>query len=337
MGKKSSLSEEERSEIIRKLAEGLSSLEISRQLGRDHRTIKAFVEDPGKRRRHPDKSAYRKIKRPEITRLKRALHRRPLGTSREIFDDAGIPNISKKLRCATLRGLANWRSATKVPPISAVNKQKRLDWAQKYLTMDFTKVLFTDECRASLDGPDYWSRGWLAIGASRPVRVKRQQGGGGVMFWAGIIDDRLFGPFRVCKGVKMTAASYITFLDSHLRPWIGSLPTDVRSNLVFMHDNAPAHAAKKTTSFLDTIGISDEHLMIWPPSSPDLNPIENIWSLVKEKLYRESKQYNSLDELWQAICTACEAIKPEQIKNITYSMNSRLAKVLMNNGKYISM
>ncbi|CAI9721779.1 Hypothetical predicted protein [Octopus vulgaris] len=30
-----------------------------------------------------------------------------------------------------------------------------------------------------------------------------------------------------------------------------------------------------------------------PPSIPDLNPIENLWSIVKQKLYEGGKPYNS--------------------------------------------
>ena len=36
-----------------------------------------------------------------------------------------------------------------------------------------------------------------------------------------------------------------------------------------------------------------EEIMEWPPSSPDLNLIENLWSIVKIKLYRGEKHYNS--------------------------------------------
>ena len=62
---------------------------------------------------------------------------------------------------------------------------------------DFRNVLFTDECRATLDGPDGWSSGWILHGRQPGVRIRRQQGGGGVMFWAGIKGDTIIGPFKV--------------------------------------------------------------------------------------------------------------------------------------------
>lgn len=96
-------------------------------------------------------------------------------------------------------------------------QQKQLEWAKKYMKTNFQTVLFTDECRATLDGPDGWSSGWLVDGHHVPIRLRRQQGGGGVMFWAGIMGRELVGPFRVPKGVKMTSANYIEFLTDHFQ------------------------------------------------------------------------------------------------------------------------
>ena len=46
----------------------------------------------------------------------------------------------------------------------------------------------------TLDGPDGWSKGWVYNSDCCPTRMRRQQGGGGVMIWGGIIGDELVGP-----------------------------------------------------------------------------------------------------------------------------------------------
>lgn len=90
-----------------------------------------------------------------------------------------------------------------------------------------------------MDGPDGWSSGWLVNGHPVPTRMRRQQGGGGVMFWAGILGSETVGPFRFPDGVKMTSAKYVEFLNDHF------LNHAFRNKIIFMQDNAPSHAAKK--------------------------------------------------------------------------------------------
>ena len=67
---------------------------------------------------------------------------------------------------------------------------------------DMKHVLFTDKLRPTLDGPNGWSRGWVIRGDQCPTRIGRQEGGGGVMLWAGIVRNELVGPVRV--QVKVT-------------------------------------------------------------------------------------------------------------------------------------
>lgn len=58
---------------------------------------------------------------------------------------------------------------------------------------------------SGLYGPDGWARGWVISGQNPQHRFRRQQGGGGVMFWAAILKNEIIGPFRVLEGVKINS------------------------------------------------------------------------------------------------------------------------------------
>ena len=70
---------------------------------------------------------------------------------------------------------------------------------------------------------------------------------------------------------------YCDVLRKHVFP-----PYKRRQNLVYMQDGASAHTSKETIAVLERNEI--KVLKGWPSKSPDLNPIENMWSKVKEAL-----------------------------------------------------
>jgi hypothetical protein len=141
-----------------------------------------------------------------------------------------------------------------------------MEWSRKYMKTDMKFVLFTDESRASLDGPDGWAKGWVFNGDNCPNRIRRQQGGGGVKIWGGVIENAIIGPFRVPEGLKLSSATYCPFLKNSLEPWLDNLPLATLKKIIFMHDNALSHAAKATTQFLHSLGFVNETVMVWPPN-----------------------------------------------------------------------
>ena len=95
-----------------------------------------------------------------------------------------------------------------------------------------------------------------------------------------------------------------------------------------MHDNAPSHAAHYTREALTKFEFKEARLMLWPACSPDVNSIENFWSILKRKIYEDGKQYSSKNCLWEAIQRCAAAVDKGTIKTLIDSMNNRLIKVM---------
>lgn len=262
--------------------------------------------------------------------------KKPCCTSKKIFEEAGIDNISKTSRNRFLKTIGKQRRPIKKVLLTPRHKKLRYNWALRYMKTNMEAVIFTDETRVCLDGPDNWSKGWVENNSSPPVKIKRQQGGGGIMIWAGIIDNELIGPVRIKEGVKINSISYCELLKNNFFPWIKSKNEDLSKRFIFMHDNAPSHASKHTKSFLEKNKIFGENLMIWPPNSPDINPIENFWGILKRKLYENNQKYATKDELWSAIVKFCNKIDKKTIKSLTSSVDNRLITLIQNKGNYIN-
>ena len=209
-----------------------------------------------------------------------------------IFTAAGLLDVPKFSRNAILQTICSVKAPLKLPPLTLRHKNSRVEWASKYLKMDITLALFTDETWATLDGLDDGEKGWVYFGDERRRRLRRQQQGGGVMIWARIIGDRLVGPIKALEGVNVTSAAYCNLLNESLVPWLDDIPLSLLRDFVFMHDNAPSHSARTTHEFLTTLSIQDEELMIWPPSSSDLNPIEKFWAIIKRDIMAMDGNFN---------------------------------------------
>ena len=228
MGRKRDLDSQEKAKIVKCLAEGCSSLEISKIIHRDHRTVKKFVNDSQHVRTRVDKPSRRVLSGRDLAAVKREMSRKPISTSAQIFQAAGLPHVSRSTRCRALRSVGKVVKVKTMPPLNKRHKQRRIEWCKKYLKQDFSKVIWSDEMRATLDGPDGWARGWLMEGGTAPVRFKRQQGGGGIMIWAALQKHRLIEPIKVDDGVKMNSQNYCEFLNRHFLPCIKRQPAATR-------------------------------------------------------------------------------------------------------------
>lgn len=98
----------------------------------------------------------------------------------------------------------------------------------------------------------------------------------------------------------------------------------------YLLDGAPAHTAKSSKAFIQQSSINV--LQDWPANSPDLNPIENAWAWLKQKLYL--KQHDDLDHMWREAQRIWNSMSLEMCKNLMGSIATRKAICIEQEGGY---
>ena len=77
--------------------------------------------------------------------------------------------------------------------------------------MDFSSLIFTKKCHATLVGSDKRMKCWILSHHCPPVRVRHQQGRGEIIFWPAIVDDGSIRPFRIENHVKIGSQGDLRF------------------------------------------------------------------------------------------------------------------------------
>ena len=67
----------------------------------------------------------------------------------------------------------------------------------------------------------------------------------------------------------------------------------IDKNLFFQQDNATCHVGKSSMNFIKNN--FENSLDFWPPNSPDLSPIGELWAIVEDQLSKYT--FNSIEEM----------------------------------------
>ena len=87
----------------------------------------------------------------------------------------------------------------------------------------------------------------------------------------------------------MNGKDYIELLSNSLLPYMRSMGPEY----IFMGDNAPCHGAHAVSQWMASKNI--KRMEVWPPQSPDLNPIEHVWNILNTRI--EDYKPRNLKEL----------------------------------------
>jgi len=233
--------------------------------------------------------------------------------------------------------------------LTEANKDKRLRFARANLARDWTKVMFTDRKKFFLHSPGTaitavtWTVGdrqRRATRVSNPVAVNVYAG----VTAAGVTKCHLVTGTRKRKvgylnkkgepARNITAAEYTDVVKKTLLPegdrlfgGRGTLPV-----WVLQQDNDPTHkAAHAQVASRNRTGSSRvEVLQNWPPNSPDLSIIENLWAYVDGKV--KARACKNGAEFEQAVQEEMGRVPKHYINSLFASMKGRMQGVVKNKG-----
>lgn len=325
------LSDYERGTIDGLRASNLSYRQIAERINRSHTVVQHYLnnrENYGQNRRtgRPPKLS---------ERIKRHIINTPSNSTipvRKLANDLHL-NVKKSTVWNVLNASDNlvYRKMKVRPALKPHHIERRLEWARSCMhwTKEWQNIVFSDEKKFNLDGPDGYAYYWHDIRKEEKIFSKRSYGGGSVMIWAGFgYGGRTNIAFLNGKG-RLNSAKYTEMLGTYLVPFgrrIGG------KKWRFQYDNAPIHVSNETKEWLKTNKIES---IEWPAISPDINPIENLWGILARRVYANERVYNTVNELIQAINEEWEAISEDMLRNLVDGMPNRIFELISKGGKAI--
>jgi transposase-like protein len=236
---------------------------------------------------------------------------------------ASVDTVKRRLRSVGLMG----RIAVKKPLLTERHRIARLAWArerQHWTVEEWRNVVFTDESPihlvATCQRRYVRRRGGTAL-QRQHIRPTVHSGGGGIQVWGAfsLANGRL--PLVRVYG-RLNGQAFIELLRENI------LPADFPGNgLTLQQDNATCHTARVTQQFLN-----DHHIAVlpWPAQSPDLNPIENVWSHLQHEV--DEVRVNGLQGLWATTQRVWNEMPADLLATLVESMPRRLEAVIAARG-----
>jgi hypothetical protein len=198
-----------------------------------------------------------------------------------------------------------------------------------YAQQDWRVVVFCDEKKFQL-----YQRGNNrndVVWAFSPTQVQRRnlvRNSPSVSVFAGISYNGRTS-LHFYEGT-VNSPTYIQILQNTLIPSAQTLYHGHHWTL--LHDGATAHTAAATVQWMDTHNIHYIPHTDYPSNSPDFNPIENIWSILNEKI--QERNVRTAAGLRTAIQQEWDRIDIDVIRNTIDSIPARLLLCIERQGQY---
>jgi len=275
----------------------------------------------------------------------------------QLYRDGSLPNLLHKstvIRAAQRHAalLGTPLRYLRGPPkkdLSPTTKARRLAFAKANMRTNWRLVLFTDRKKFLFKypgvkvGPGKWLKGPEEHVAPQVNHA------GAVNIYAGLSPygmtqahevagtKGLKTPYKNMKGQgarNITSEEYAVVMRETLLPGGRRLFSQGggQASWTFQQDNDPAHkpAVSSLKAWNSQHGASVQFLEAWPPNSPDLNPIENVWGWMEGQVNKLACK--SWAAYKQAVHKICGAVPQTMVNNLYGSMHKRMLMVRQKRG-----
>ena len=130
-------------------------------------------------------------------------------------------------------------------------------------------------------------------------------------------------------GLRVGAKEYIKVLRYHVLPWLKK--TYPKGNYIFQQDGAPGHTALTAQQFLTRNFAKFWPKDMWPPQSPDLNPLDyGIWGIMDKNA--RATPHPNLESLKTSIIREWNNLSQDYVAKTCQQFRGRLEKAVEADG-----
>lgn len=223
-----------------------------------------------------------------------------------------ISNRLIRRRMVSIR--ARYHRIRRAPRLTVKHISNRLNFCETYKIFDWSRVIFSDETTIELGSKSEFK--WEFEDENLVTSVDKfptKQ-----MFWA-CFDCKGQSSLVPITGT-LNGERYKRLLSHHLSRFICHVPSRKRS--VFQQDNARPHISKIVRTWFIKNKV---RTLWWPPNSPDLNPIENLWGSLKQAVWQRMPK--NRQQLIRFAQEEWNSISAEKLISLVNSMPRRVDQV----------
>ena len=195
-----------------------------------------------------------------------------------------------------------------------------------------SNIFFTDESMNELDAPFNPQNVRFRTENRSDVPPKQQSKFGTKVMVAGGFSAGGVSKLHFIEGKAKVNAKY--YQDKILPVYFEAMDSSIMSskkNITFQQDGAKAHTADSTMKILNARFKTVWGKGVWPGNSPDLNPIENLWSILKDSAY-EDPLPKTVSELRVRLEEKWNSVPVELLQKLASSFKTRVEEMMENGG-----